>query len=122
MSTLKINAVDLEKGVRFFNEGLYFNAHEIWEKLWRGTPQSPEKDFLQGMIMIAAALHHYRKKEYRGTEKLLLSGLKILRENREAEIPINRETFINDISEFYERFKVSKETIETYPKISMILK
>lgn len=118
MSTFKINAIDLEKGVRFFNEGLYFKAHEVWEKLWLSVPLSPERDFIQGMIKIAAALHKYIKKEYAGTEKLLWSGLKILRENQEAEIPINREAFINDISEFYEKFKVSKE-IDTYPKISM---
>lgn len=105
MNTFKINIIDLERGVRFFNEGLYFKAHEEWEKLWRNTPESPERHFIRGMIKIAAALYHYKKKEYMGTEKLLGSGIRILQEYIEAEIEIDKEAFIKEVEAFYEKFR-----------------
>ncbi|MFN3479836.1 MAG: DUF309 domain-containing protein [Thermodesulfovibrionales bacterium] len=105
-------------GVRFFNEGNYLEAHEAWEKLWRNTPESPERHFIQGMIKIAAALHHYKKKEYTGTEKLLSSGIKILQEYLKAEIEIDKEVFIKEVEAFYENFRTLKYIAEgEFPKI-----
>ncbi|WP_295818193.1 DUF309 domain-containing protein [uncultured Deinococcus sp.] len=43
-------------GVRHFNAGRWWEAHEAWEHPWaqaRGT----SRDFLQALILLAAALH-----------------------------------------------------------------
>ncbi|OGW20634.1 MAG: hypothetical protein A2X55_06380 [Nitrospirae bacterium GWB2_47_37] len=110
---------NLDKGIRLFNEGEYFEAHEAWETLWLGTPESPERHFIQGMIKIAAALVHYKRKEYAGTEKLLMSGMKILREYNIAKIAIDKEAFMKEVEAFYEKFKSSKEIAkDEFPKIS----
>ena len=61
----------LEEGVLNFNKGMYFEAHESWEKLWRAEEGKPRKELIQGMIKIAAAFHHYLKGEKTGTAKLL---------------------------------------------------
>jgi len=42
-------------GIQRFNEGHYFEAHEIWEKLWLEA-QDMERVFYQGLIQMAAAL------------------------------------------------------------------
>jgi predicted metal-dependent hydrolase len=44
---------------RLFNEGRYFEAHEVLERPWLLAPE-PEKAFLKGLIHAAVALHHYR--------------------------------------------------------------
>lgn len=38
-----------------FHSGYYWEAHEVWESLWRERPQgSAERLFLQGLIRLAA--------------------------------------------------------------------
>jgi len=107
---------NFEKGIELFNKGMFFEAHEEWEELWHSTDESPEKHFIQGMIMVAAAMHHYKKKEYKGTEKLLGKAIKILEENKNAKVPVDKEAFLRDTASFYEGFK-SSTTAGIFPVI-----
>jgi predicted metal-dependent hydrolase len=46
-------------GVRLFDEGRYWDAHEAWERVWVRLPKgSDERRFYQGLIQLAAALLH----------------------------------------------------------------
>lgn len=63
-----------ERGLAHFNAREFFEAHEVWEEIWLAAP-APEKTFLQGMIQIAAAFHHYSRRNLRGTKSLLVAGL-----------------------------------------------
>ena len=45
------------QGVAFFNSGRYFDAHEAWEDTWRESSE-PERQWLQGLVQVAVALHH----------------------------------------------------------------
>jgi uncharacterized protein len=63
-----------QEGVEAFNSSQFFEAHELWEDLWRETPE-PNKRYLQGLIQVAAAFHHYSRANLRGTRKLLQEGL-----------------------------------------------
>jgi uncharacterized protein len=65
------------RGVVQFNTRLFFEAHETWEEIWLASPE-PEKTFLQGIIQIAAAFHHYGRGNTRGTRTLLEAGLRRL--------------------------------------------
>ena len=47
------------RGAHLFNSGHFFEAHEVWEDVWRPLPASPEKMFLRGVIQIAVACHHH---------------------------------------------------------------
>ncbi|MFC4637992.1 DUF309 domain-containing protein [Deinococcus hohokamensis] len=44
------------QGAALFNAGLWWEAHEAWEPLWLQAA-GPERSFLQGVILLAAALH-----------------------------------------------------------------
>jgi len=46
----------LEAFLRLFQKGRYFEAHEVLEEAWREA-EGEEKRFLQGLILLAAALH-----------------------------------------------------------------
>lgn len=60
----------LLEGVQQYNEGYFFEAHEIWEGLWMQSPW-PTRRFLQGLIQVAAAFVHFVRHEYPGTVRLL---------------------------------------------------
>jgi predicted metal-dependent hydrolase len=63
-----------ERGLRHFNAREFFEAHEVWEEVWL-VEAEPEKTFLQGIIQIAAAFHHYRRGNTNGAESLLAAGI-----------------------------------------------
>lgn len=66
-----------QEGFEHFNQKEFFEAHESWEEIWLRAPK-PEKPFLQGIIQVAAAFHHYRRGNREGCESLLRQGLKKL--------------------------------------------
>ncbi len=61
-------------GLQAFNTGHFYEAHEHWEEVWLETA-NPEKMFLQGLIQVAAAYHHYSRENLLGTRNLLREGL-----------------------------------------------
>jgi len=65
------------RGVEQFNSRHFFEAHETWEEIWLASPE-PEKTFLQGIIQIAAAFHHYTRGNTKGARNLLEAGLRRL--------------------------------------------
>src|SRR5579863_6180493 len=68
---------DLFEGLRCFHSGAFFEAHERWESVWLAA-QEPERTFLQGLIQIAAAFHHFQRGNGAGTISLLRSALRRL--------------------------------------------
>lgn len=65
-------------GILLFNQGDFFEAHEVWEKLWLdGT--GPDRSFYQGLIQAAVALCHYCNGNIRGAAKLYHTSWKYLR-------------------------------------------
>jgi predicted metal-dependent hydrolase len=97
---------EIDEGVELFNSGRYFEAHEEWEKPWLKAPEgSAEKLFIQGLIMLAAALDHYLKGEYAGTAKLIDKGLSRLNEHRSVAMGIDMEGLLGQVNSFHEKFK-----------------
>src|SRR6185503_690713 len=49
----------LLRGVELFNAARFYEAHEVWEEVWRSTTPEP-KDLLQGLIQVAVGMVHHR--------------------------------------------------------------
>ncbi len=60
----------MEEGRRAFNRGEVFEAHELWEEVWREAAE-PERRWLQGLIQLAAALHQLGRGRPRPAAALL---------------------------------------------------
>lgn len=46
----------LAEGIRRFDAGDFFDAHEVWEDAWRAE-RDPVRELLHGLIQIAAGFH-----------------------------------------------------------------
>src|SRR5215211_6327547 len=57
-------------GAQLFDRGAYFEAHEEWEDDWRES-SGDRRALLHGLILLAAALHHRKRGNGRGAERLL---------------------------------------------------
>lgn len=68
----------LVRAIEEFNRGDWFVCHETLEDLWRDA-DGETRDFYQGLIKIAAALHHWRNGNYVGAVRLLDGGCSLLR-------------------------------------------
>jgi len=72
-----MDAIAYRRGITLFNDSHFYDAHEVLEDVWRAAPEA-EKKFLQGLIQIAVALHHYSTGNLVGARSLLQRGAKNL--------------------------------------------
>jgi predicted metal-dependent hydrolase len=70
-------------GVELFNRGEFFEAHEVWEDLWRDGPPA-ERRFFQGLIQAAVAALHWSRGNAAGARRLYHSGRKYMDPYRPA--------------------------------------
>jgi hypothetical protein len=52
----------IQQGISYFNDERFWEAHEVLEGVWKKSYEG-EKELVQGIILIAAALVHYQKAE-----------------------------------------------------------
>src|SRR5258708_5481153 len=62
------------EGLRLYDAGEYFTAHEAWETVWLEA-REPDKTFLQGLIQVTAAFHHLQRNNPLGAGRLLQAAL-----------------------------------------------
>lgn len=53
------------EGLELFNDGEWFDAHEVWEDIWH-MASGQRKLFYQGLIQCAVTLEHVRRGNPRG--------------------------------------------------------
>jgi len=89
----------LREGIEEFNSERFFEAHEAWEHVWLASAGA-EKRFLQGIIQIAAAFHHYQRSNWKGACSLLEAGLGRLRDAPSNHAGIALEALCGAASEW----------------------
>lgn len=83
----------LVKGVELFNARRFWDAHEAWEAIWL-VAESEVKEFLQGLIQVAAAYHHMQRGTHRGGVRLFHSGLQRLSRFPEDYCGVDRRAVV----------------------------
>jgi predicted metal-dependent hydrolase len=83
-------------GITCFNRRAFFEAHEVWEEIWR-EEQGPARRFYQGLIQLAVCLHHFGNGNTRGARKLCLSGCGYLQPYRPAYLGLDLERLLGDM-------------------------
>lgn len=69
---------EVRAGIRLFNEGRFFDAHEAWEDHWgKGGPE--ERAATLGLIKAAVALHHLEARNAAGFSWQATEAVKHLR-------------------------------------------
>ena len=86
---------ELLLAIRQFNAGQWFECHETVEELWIGEV-GEVRDFFQGLIQVAVALHHWRNGNYGGAVSLLTGGVTYLGHVSDACMWVDVVHFISD--------------------------
>jgi predicted metal-dependent hydrolase len=58
-----------ERGIDLFNEGQFFECHEVWEEVWKRS-DGDVKLFYQGLIQAAVAILHAQRGNLEGARSL----------------------------------------------------
>ncbi|MBI1884100.1 MAG: DUF309 domain-containing protein [Chlamydiae bacterium] len=95
-------------GIQCFNEGKYFECHELLESLWLEATGIPEV-FYQGLIQEAVAIYHLENKNLWGATSLFQLGLEKLAKVPDIFMGLEVRKFERDVKKFFEPYLELKE-------------
>jgi predicted metal-dependent hydrolase len=101
-------------GVDLFNHRYWWEAHEIWEGVWRASLEDDVRNFLQGMIQIAAALLNAHLGTERHLSVINLSESIAFRLNSVPEeyCGVRVQKLLESFNEFIKPFYQSKSGLD----------
>jgi uncharacterized protein len=88
----------LERGLLYFNEGKFYEAHEVWEDLWRETDGGALKTCYQGLIQAAVGLHHLGRGNAVGARSQLGKSIRNLNAGAGAMTRLDIESLIQQLA------------------------
>ncbi len=103
------------EGIEHFNNCDFFEAHEAWEDIWTEY-RGPSREFYQGLIQTAVALHHFGNGNIRGARKLYDSSRKYLEPYRPSHLGCDLELLFVEMEECFAEILASNEE---YPDVEI---
>lgn len=82
----------VREGMRLYNAGRFWEAHEAWETVWRAAPEA-ERLAWQGLIQAAAAMLHKERGNAHGLAALGEAAVAKLREGVPPGFPVETARF-----------------------------
>lgn len=107
----------IERGIAQFNSHDFWHAHESWEQLWLEAAE-PHKQFLQGLIQLAAAYYHVQRGTFSGGVRLFDAALRRLERFPAGYAGIHREEAVEAAGRHRERIARGEEiNASEFPKL-----
>ena len=108
----------LAEGLRCYQNRQFFEAHEHWESVWLKST-APDKTFLQGLIQMTAAFHHFQRGNPEGTASLLRQALRKLEGFADVPGTIMVEPLRAEIREWLDALDRSEAPDLNFPEIRL---
>ena len=89
----------LEEGLILFNRGQFYEAHEVWEDLWRETDRGALRTCYQGLIQAAVGLHHLGRGNIIGARSQLGKSVRNLQSGSGEMTGLDIKTLIRQLSQ-----------------------
>ncbi len=104
-------------GAELFNHGRFFEAHEVWEEIWKKAPAA-ERDFYQGMIHLTVALYQARRENWYAANSQLRRAARRLARYEPKHAGLNIAAFRAAVADAVARLE-DGHAIERYPRIKL---
>jgi uncharacterized protein len=88
----------LAEGLRLFNEGRFYDAHEVWEDLWRATTDPSLRICYQGLIQAAVGLYHLDRRNQTGARSQLGKSIRNLQAGAGNATGLDIESLIGELT------------------------
>lgn len=109
--------VEYLHGIALFNEGKFFDAHEVLEDVWRAASQE-EKKIWQGLVQVAVALHHYSTGNRVGMRSVLVRAMKNLAKHPQDFHDIQIPQLLKSLAQWLEAFD-HHQPLPSLPRIKV---
>lgn len=96
----------IRDGISYFNDERFWECHEVLEGVWKECYEG-EKDLVQGIILVAAALVHFQKNENEICLSILNRALYKLANSSGKYHNIDMDVLRNKINEIITSGKIS---------------
>jgi predicted metal-dependent hydrolase len=103
------------QGIAYFNACEFFEAHEVWEELWKSY-SGDLRLFYKGLIQAAVALHHFGNGNIRGARKVYRSSRGYLEQYQPICCGLDVERFIAEFDACFAEVAASQEE---FPQIDI---
>jgi len=100
---------DLQKGIELFNQGQFFDCHEVLEDAWNNEPE-PIRIMYQGILQISVACYHTQNKNWRGAMKVLERGTPKIRRFAPNCMGLDLDRLLADVD------KIRRELVRLGPE------
>jgi len=105
---MNFNFEIIAEGVRLFNEGNYFEAHDYFEDLWMDA-RGEEKIFLQALIQLSVASFHLINNNIKGAKSQFSKCLRKLKNYPDKYCFINVKDLIRQIEILFGKININTE-------------
>ena len=92
----------LEEGLLLFNERKFYDAHEVWEDLWRETADPVLRTCYQGLIQAAVGLHHLGRRNSIGARSQIGKSIRNLQAGSLAALNVDIHGLISQLTSLLE--------------------
>jgi predicted metal-dependent hydrolase len=96
------------QGIAYFNACEFFEAHEVWEDLWKSY-SGDLRLFYKGLIQAAVALHHFGNGNIRGARKVYGSSRGYLEQYRPACVGLDVDRFLTEFDACFAEVAASSD-------------
>ena len=103
------------QGVAYFNACEFFEAHEVWEELWKNY-SGDLRLYYKGLIQAAVALHHFGNGNIRGARKVYRSSRGYLQAYRPLCVGLDVDDFLSKFDSCFADVDASQEE---FPQIEL---
>ena len=111
----------LEPGRAAFNRGEYFLAHELWEEVWRQVGDAERRLHVQGLIQIAAGLHHLQRHRAGPAAGLLRKGLEKLSKRRKGSFgDLRIDLLVGQVERLLVELDAARAKVTAVPDLAQI--
>jgi predicted metal-dependent hydrolase len=108
---------DYVHGIALFNQGKFFDAHEVLEDVWRAAPHE-EKKIWQGLVQVAVALHHYSTGNRVGMRSVLVRAMKNLGGHPRDFHGVHVSRLLKSLAQWLEAFD-NNQPLPSLPRIEV---
>jgi len=97
------------KGIKIFNDGDYFAAHDFFEDLWHSA-ESKNRNFFQGLTQLSVSCFHFVSGNFSGSLSQLEKAKTKLLQYLPDYMEINLTQLLSDINIFETEIKIQLNT------------
>ncbi len=109
----------LAAGLACYRKQEFFEAHEHWEDVWNELAD-PEKSFLQGLIQVTVAMHHYQHANRAGALSLLQRALRRLERCPECFGGVDVVGLVSDVRGWLHALENGAPSPPAFPAIHLV--